>query len=154
MRLRWFWLSLALLPLAGCHAGAGGFLSATQHAPLAQGVQLGRYHCASQLGGGWTPGPVILLYTGGFEITSGDTYNFVDNHHNVSGDSGSYTFQASRKCGAHCPGNLVFTSGTLKGSHAALNLQNHELYLVRAQFAGKPNANLAALSCWHTRPSK
>ncbi len=150
----WPLLATLLLSLSACRSNGGPTSLFASHAPLAKGVQLGRYHCASSLGGGWTPGPVILLYTGGFEITSGDTYNFVDSQHHVSGQAGSYSFQASSKCGAHCPGKLQFTSGTLQGSQAAINLQNHELYLVRAQFVGKPNANLAALSCWHTQKAQ
>lgn len=114
-------------------------------ASSAKGLRLGRYGCHMSLGGGWTAGPVIQIYTGGFELIGGDRYNFVDMEHRVSGESGAY----------YVKNNVMhFTSGTLKGSHASINLQNGEVYLVRAEFKDPHNSNLAALACWRSDKKK
>ena len=130
---------------SAAHSPSSRGATQASDAPSAKGLRLGRYGCYMSLGGGWTAGPVIHLYTGGFELTPRDRYDFVDKEHRVSGESGAYYVKNEV---------MYFTSGTLKGSHASINMQNGEVYLVRAEFKDPNNSNLAALSCWHSDKRK
>jgi hypothetical protein len=124
-------LILSLLPLAACNNGTGSTFSFTSHAPLAAGVQVGTYDCLANMGG------VSTLYNGGFEITSGDTYRYIDGDHKLGG-SGSYSVE----------GNVMhFTSGDYEGSEGKINPRNKEIELLLKPFVGH-NEWRAAQECW------